>query len=83
LKQRRRVVLARHLPREPSQRFTLARALDVGQLDDHAVGVAAHGKLDAAFLRVAEDDASRDAVASCRDQRIDEWLGRDDRGSVV
>ena len=33
--------------------------------------VAAHGELDAAFLQVAEDDASRDAVASRCDQRVE------------
>ena len=66
-----------------AQRFALARAFDVGQLDHHAVGVAAHGELDAAFLHVAEDDATRDAVAARRDQRVEQRLGWDDRGCVV
>ena len=71
LEQRGRVVFARHLPCETSQRFALARAFDVGQLDRHAVGVATHGELDTAFAQVAEDDASRDAVASRCDQRVE------------
>ena len=59
------------------------RSLYDGQLDRDAVGVAADRQLDAAFLRIAQGHAPRDAVASCRDQRVEQWLGRDDRRLVV
>src|SRR5262249_1060147 len=83
LKQGGGVVFAGHLPSEPAQRFAFTRALDVGQLDEEGGGMGGEGGVDGGLVGVSEHDASRDAVAACRDQRVDQWLGRDDRGSVV